>query len=139
MEKIVREIYDAMSKGDIDFLDQIFADDMKYIGATNTVYDKDVFLREMPINKSAFPDQKYNVERVITRDDVAVVEYTWTATHTGEYRGYPPTNSKIVLPVVDILEFESGKVKVFKDIYNWKIFEKGYNLEVRETGLKWEQ
>jgi hypothetical protein len=34
-----------------------------------------------------------------------------------------------VVPVVDILEFESGKVKVFKDIFNWKIFEKGYNPE----------
>ena len=139
LEKIVREIYEALNNDDYDFIDEIYADDMKYIGCTNTVYSKDIIMKEYPANKLAFPDQKYTVERVTTQDNIAVVEYTWTATHTGEYRGYPPTNNKIVLPVVDIFEFESGKVKVYKDVFNWKIFESGYNPEERTTGLKWEQ
>ena len=127
LEKTVREIYSAMTEGDMDYLDQIFADNLRYIACTNTVFDKDGFMRSLPVVKAAFQDEAFNVERITIQDDRAVVEYTWTATHTGEYLDFPATHNRVVLPVVDILEFESGKVKVFKDVFNWKIFEKGYN------------
>lgn len=129
MEKVVRKIYSALTSGDMDYIDKIFSEDLRYIGCTNTVYSKDDFIKSLPSIKASFPDEKFTVDRVTIQDNRAVVEYTWTATHTGEYQGFPATNNKIVMPVVDILEFESGKVKVFKDIFNWKIFEKGYNPE----------
>lgn len=129
IEQVVRKIYSALTNGDMDYIDKIFAEDLRYIGCTNTVYSKDDFMKSLPNIKSSFPDEKFTVDRITIQDNRAVVEYTWTATHTGEYQGFPATNNKIVMPVVDILEFESGKVKVFKDIFNWKIFEKGYNPE----------
>ena len=127
IDKVVRKIYSALTNGDMDYIDKIFAEDLRYIGCTNTVYSKEDFMKSLPNIKASFPDEKFTVDRVTIQDNRAVVEYTWTATHKGEYQGFPATNNKIAMPVVDILEFESGKVKVFKDVFNWKIFEKGYN------------
>ncbi len=50
--------------------------------------------------------------------DTVVAEYIWSGTHTGEYMGYPATNKRVVLPVVDILEFKEGKIKLLKDYFN---------------------
>jgi predicted ester cyclase len=126
LEKTVRKIYKAMTEGDLEFLDKIFDENMKYIGASNTTHSKEVIMRELPYNKAAFPDESFNLTRITTQDNVAVAEYTWTATHEGEYRGYPATFNKVELPVVDILTFKNGKVIEFKDVFNWKIYEKLY-------------
>jgi steroid delta-isomerase-like uncharacterized protein len=127
IENTVNKIYSALTYGDMEYIDQVFAEDLRYVACTNTVFNKKEFMSSLPSIKDAFPDEKFNVDRVTIQDNRAVVEYTWTATHLREYQGFPATNNRIVMPVIDVLEFESGKVKVFKDIFNWKIFEKGYN------------
>ncbi len=77
--------------------------------------------------KDAFPDRKITIEGIMTKDNAAMVEYTWKATHKGEYLGFPATGNRIEFPVVDVLEFESGKVKYYKYVFNRKLFESGYN------------
>jgi len=91
------------------------------------VYDKERLRGMFSRGKDAFPDRKITIERIMTKNNAAMVEYMWTATHTGEYLGYPATNNKIELPCVDIFEFESGKIKYMKNVFNWRILERGYN------------
>ena len=104
-----------------------FVDDVKLIDWGNRVYDKGRLRGGFSNVKNAFPDRKVTIERIMTKDNAAMVEYMWTATHTGEYLGYPATNNKIELPCVDIFEFESGKIKYMKNVFNWRILERGYN------------
>ena len=37
--------------------------------------------------------------------------------------GYPATNRKVVLPVVDIFELEDEKIKLMKDYFNTVVLE----------------
>ncbi len=127
IEESVREFYSAMNEWDVDSVMNYVADDAKMISQGNRVYDKHGFMDVLLQGKNAFPDRKVTIERIMTKDNAAMVELTWTATHTGEYLGHPATNNRIELPMVEILEFESGKVKLLKDVFNWRIFERGIN------------
>ena len=57
----------------------------------------------------AFPDIKYKLERIVSQGKTAVTEVTATGTHKGEYYGMPATRAQ-----VHILDFEAGKVKLWK-------------------------
>ncbi len=127
IEELVREIYSAVEKWDVDSVMNYFADDVKLIDFANRVLDAQKLRDGFSRGKKAFPNRKINIERIMTKDNAAMVEYMWTATHTGEYLGYPATNNRIELPCVDILEFESNKIKYMKHVFNWKILERGIN------------
>ncbi len=116
-----------MNEWDEDSVMNYVADDFKMITVANRVIDKQGLRDMFSQGKKAFPDRRITIERIMTKDNAAMVEYTWTATHTGEYLGHPATNNRIELPAVDILEFESGKVKYVKDIFNWRFIERGIN------------
>ena len=124
IEEIVREIYSAIDEWDVDSLMNYFADDVKLINWSNRVYDKQRLRDMFPRGKKAFPDRKIAIERIMTKDNAVMVEYMWTATHTGEYLGFPATNNRIELPCVDILEFESNKIKYMKNVFNWRIIDR---------------
>lgn len=127
IEELIREIYSAMDEYDVDSLMNYLADDFKMITVSNRVIDKHGLRDMLSQGKDAFPDRKITLERIMTKDDAAMVELTWSATHTGEYMGFPATNNRIELPAVDILEFESGKVKFIRDVFNWRFIERGIN------------
>ena len=127
IEELVREFYSAINDWDMDSFMSYFADDVKLINWENREWDKEKLRLGFSRGKDAFPDRKIIIERIMTKDNAAMVEYMWTATHTGEYLGYPATHNKIELPCVDIYEFESGKIKYGKMVFNWRIYEQGYN------------
>jgi steroid delta-isomerase-like uncharacterized protein len=116
-----------MNEGDLDSVMKYVADDAKIVSAGNRVIDKQRFRDMLSQTKNAFPDRKVTIKRIMTKDNAAMVEFMWNGTHTGEYMGYPATNNRIEFPAVDILEFESGKIKLFKDVFNWRLFERGIN------------
>jgi steroid delta-isomerase-like uncharacterized protein len=50
--------------------------------------------------------------------DKAVVRYTWTATHTGDFAGIPATGRKISLEGIAVLRGENGKLAEIWDGYD---------------------
>ena len=127
IEELVRGIYSAMNEYDMDSVMNYLTDDFEMITVSNRVIDKHGLREMLSQGKKGFPDRKITIERIMTEDNAAMVELTWTATHTGEYLGFPATNNRIELPAVDILEFESGKIKLLKDVFNWRFIERGIN------------
>ena len=51
---------------------------------------------------------------MVSEGDTVWVEYTDTGTHKGAWAGIPATNKKVEYPLVLILDFEAGKVKLYK-------------------------
>jgi C-1 hydroxylase len=113
-EKVVRKMIEAMYRRDIDAFFDYLSDDFTYVFASGDRTDKEGFRRYLEGVLPAFPDIKYNLERVVSQGKTAVMEVTATGTHKGEYLGMPATNKKWELPEVHILDFEAGKVKLWK-------------------------
>jgi steroid delta-isomerase-like uncharacterized protein len=69
--------------------------------------------RQMVISfKSAFPDLNVKNEDVMEDEQLSKLILRWTAqgTHQGEFMQIPPTNKKVSLRGIDILQVENGKI-----------------------------
>jgi predicted ester cyclase len=53
---------------------------------------------------------KHTINDVITEDDLVVVRWTATGTHTGEFQGVEPTGKQATWTGVGIFRFECGKI-----------------------------
>ena len=127
IEELVKGFYSAMNEYDFESIKNYLAEDFKMVTVIDRETDKQGFMDMLFLGQKAFPDRKVTIERIMTKDNAAMVEFAYAATHTGDYLGFPATNNRIELSAVDILEFESGRIKYLKDIFNWSIFERGIN------------
>jgi len=59
---------------------------------------------------AAFPDRKFTLEDVFGVDDKAVVRWSATMTHAGEYLDIPATNRKVQITGITIAEIKDGKI-----------------------------
>ena len=58
---------------------------------------------------NAFPDFHMAIDDIVAEGDKAVVRYTWTGTHKGEFMGIPATNKKVTGWTIQIDRFAGGK------------------------------
>jgi steroid delta-isomerase-like uncharacterized protein len=113
-KEIFRRYVDQVWKDEnLDFADEVFAE--KYLShqSDGTVLDRgpDDVKQFVTEYRSAFSDIENIAEDVIGEDDKVVTRWTLHAMHTGEFRGIPATNKRIIITGIGIFRFsEDGKV-----------------------------
>ena len=113
-ESTVRRLYEAMSAGNADLLDEILADDWEHIPlppgwkAGREGY-KTVGL---PFLRATFPDFEVTNEDIIVSADGSkvAVRSVSRGTHSGEVLGIPATGEKFAFRAFDIHQLENGKI-----------------------------
>src|SRR5919199_977567 len=60
--------------------------------------------------REAFPDLHFTIEDQIAEGDRAVTRWTARGTHTGEFRGVPPTGKQVRVTGININRVADGKV-----------------------------
>jgi len=84
-----------------------------------------------------FPDFHETIEDIIAEGDKVWVRFTFTGTHTGEYRGLAPTGKKITAEIVDIFRIVNGKVVEWWEVADALDMSKQLGLiEYTEKGKK---
>ena len=90
------------------------------IVATGEVYDGGGELaRLMRENMTAFPDFRYDWERMHHADEAIVVEGTFRGTHEGTWRGLPATGRRVEFPMLIVFRFEGEAMmgeRIFFDL-----------------------
>jgi steroid delta-isomerase-like uncharacterized protein len=90
------------------------------IVATGEVYDGGPELaRLMRDNVTAFPDFRYDFDRLHHSDDAIVVEGTFRGTHEGTWRGLPATGRKVEFPMLIVFRFDGAAMmgeRIFFDL-----------------------
>jgi steroid delta-isomerase-like uncharacterized protein len=90
------------------------------IVATGEVYDGPEELgRLMLENVTAFPDFRYDWDRLHHADDAIVVEGTFHGTHEGTWRGLPATGRSVRFPMLIVFRFEGEQMmgeRIFFDL-----------------------
>jgi predicted ester cyclase len=103
---IVRKFIDAYNQHDLssieDFVAPAFVDHTHKSGREGL---KQLF--NMAFN--AFPDMHETIEDIIAEGDKVWIRVTFSATHTGEWMGIPPTGKKVTSEMVDIYRIVNGK------------------------------
>jgi predicted ester cyclase len=60
---------------------------------------------------SAFPDLRVEVEAIIAQDDVVVVRWSASGTHTGDGLGFRPTHATASFRGITWIEVRNGKLR----------------------------
>jgi predicted ester cyclase len=101
---LARGIYDVIQAGDYRRLPELFTED--YVeneplpGSVKT--GQDALVEAIGAYRAAFSDLRFEIQRVISDGDIAAVHYRFTATHTGDFMGLPPTGRRVDVQGVDI-------------------------------------
>ena len=101
---------EVASAGEYDVLDEILAsgfidNDPAPDQAPGIEGLKD-FFRTM---RTAFPDLKAEVVKIVATDDHVAMRYTLSGTHRGEFRGVPASGNSFDIAALQIARFENGK------------------------------
>jgi len=118
-EKIVKEIFEAYNRRDIDFIINNFADDLIFVLPSGETIGKDGLPQAYSMLFDVFQDGKWSTPRVISKGNVVAVEILVEGTHTGEFLGIPATGKKIDVHAVWFIDFnEEGKIERVIDYWN---------------------
>jgi predicted ester cyclase len=59
---------------------------------------------------AGFPDTRFTVHDLLADGDKVIIRRSWTGTHTGVYRGIPPTGRQVTVTGTTIYRLEDGKI-----------------------------
>ena len=116
-EQIVRDHVDAENRGDRSQALLTFAHPRYEYVATDEVFDgpDEVMAHWREIDR-AFPGQLVEIIKLHQADEAVLMEAVARGTHTGPYRGLPPTGRRYELPFLGIFVFE-GENLVCERVY----------------------
>ena len=101
---------EVMNAGDMSVIDEIVHDDLvdheEIPGIPN---DKAGISQWVGMMRSAFPDLKVTVLRMVAEGDEVWVHSRMTGTHRGDFLGMPPTDEKIDVEAIDRVRARDGK------------------------------
>jgi len=122
---IAKEGIEAFNKGDWDHTRRITSSDVVYVEVATGRQTKDVesFIQLAKGWRHAFPDAKGVVTGAIESGSTAVLEITWTGTHSGDLETptgdkIPPTGKKMSVAAVQVVETSNGKVAEAKHYFD---------------------
>lgn len=93
VRRILGEIWNA---GNLDLVDQLFSPNyVGYIGTTTELHGREQDKENLRVFRTAFPDLNLTIEDLVADGDKVIVRWTGRGTHTGEFRGLPPSGNQI--------------------------------------------
>jgi len=116
-EELVRKHVEAENAADYDTALATFQHPRYEYVATDEVYDgaEEVMAHWRELDR-AFPDQEIEIVALHTADEAVLMEAVARATHTGSYRGLPPTGRRFEQQFLAIFVFE-GDALVCERVY----------------------
>jgi len=118
-EKAVQKLYEEYTRRNLDAVMDLLADDVTYVDVFGTTYDKKgmrKFFKEFYLE--TFSDQRLRADRIVSKGNTVMVEYTWSGKHVKDWAGIPAKGKKFEGHGVEIFVFEAGKVKLYKTYAN---------------------
>ena len=109
--KIARDYFRAYEADDPDALMRfLHSNYVLYPGGDGKPMNADERRRDEAVFFSAFSDIGVSIEDQIAEGDKVANRITMTGISTGNYRGIPATQKKVIFPYIDILWIKDGKI-----------------------------
>jgi steroid delta-isomerase-like uncharacterized protein len=112
-----RYLEEVWSKGNTDVIDAVLSTNytLRVLQGSSGHEERVVrgierLKQSIELYHRAFPDLRITPQTIIAEDDRIVVEWTALATHSGEFRGIPPTGKRVSYAGISIYRIEGGKI-----------------------------
>lgn len=106
---IRRAFEDVYNRGNLDLIDELVSSDFVAHSSTEDVYGPAGIKQFVTELRTAFPDLHMTIDDQVAEGDRVVTRWTATGTHTGPYRGIPPTGKQGKITGIDIDRIVDGK------------------------------
>jgi steroid delta-isomerase-like uncharacterized protein len=107
-----RAIEEVWNRGNFAVVGELIASD--FVGHVSLpigeIHGPEGVKRYFATLREAFPDLHFTIEDQIAEGDRAVTRWTARGTHTGEFRGVPPTGKQVRVTGININRVADGKV-----------------------------
>lgn len=87
----------AWNDGDVDVIDDIYADGAAYTDPMGAVHDRESLTEYIGMIRTAFPDFTVDVHQLLREGDTVACRYTFSGTMEDPYRGFEPTGESFEL------------------------------------------
>ncbi len=121
---IVRKMFEAINKQNLAELDEVMSLDFVLHMHAQQKQGLEESKQVVKSEIRGFPDLRITIEDIIAEEDRVCVRLKETATHTGEYRGLPPTGNKLSYTVIAIWRISNGKI-----VEGWIVYDQLEFLE----------
>ena len=111
-------IEDVMNKGNFDVMDELVHPNYVYRNPDEEVHGTEALKAFLAGYHSAFPDLRMAIDELIVADDIAVIFFTLTGTHEGQFMGIPPTGKEMRVHGVVRSRFEDGRI-----VEEWEVLD----------------
>lgn len=97
--------------GNLDTFNEIFAEDfVNHTAPPGSPKNRDgVIYFFNHLLKPAFPDLQVEIHDMVAEEDKVTTRKSFHATHKGQFFGIAPTNKRVVMEVIDIIQLRDGK------------------------------
>jgi steroid delta-isomerase-like uncharacterized protein len=124
-EDVARESIEAYNAGDFDRLRSLLADDFyeEELATQRRLEGADARIEAAQTWKRAFPDERGTIVGAYTSGDTVAMELTWEGTQSGpmatpDGRELSPSNKRMTVKSVEVIETEGGKIKVLRHYFD---------------------
>ena len=112
-EVIATFLEEVWSRGEVDACDLL-------VGATYTVrhdpgdpwdgrcLTREEFKDRVRMSRAPFPDQRFHIQSLIEDEGKVAVAWTWTATHLGDFPGFPASGRALNMSGLTIYDFDQS-------------------------------
>jgi steroid delta-isomerase-like uncharacterized protein len=122
---LAKEGLEAFNKGDWDHTRGITSSNVVYVEVATGRQTSDIekFIELAKGWRHAFPDANGTVTNALESGSTAVLEITWTGTHSGDLLTptgdkIPPTGKKINVTAVQVVEASGGKMTAVRHYFD---------------------
>jgi steroid delta-isomerase-like uncharacterized protein len=115
--EVARQEVETFSQGDWERYKEIHTPDAVYdeVGTGRRVEGIDEIIEINRSWREAFPDAKGTVGKASASGDTVTLEITWEGTQSGPMEGpageLPPSNRRVTVRAVQVLDFADGRIK----------------------------
>lgn len=113
-QEILREFLERVwSSGEIDACDRFLAD--RYVVEhdpgdpwNGETLDLAGFKERVRLSRAPFPDQRFDVQEWFENADGVAVTWLWSATHLGDFPGFPASGKTLRMSGATVYRFDSA-------------------------------
>jgi predicted ester cyclase len=113
---VIRRIFEEIiNQGNLDLADELLTPDTDVHVPFEDPGDGPQALKKIVGGlREGFPDLHLEIDELIGEGDLIAVSWHSTQqTHTGSYRGLPPTGRSVRISGIDMMRFRDGRVSMF--------------------------
>lgn len=110
-KELVRRIpEDVFSEGNLDLLDELYAEDAVERNAMGTHQGRTAIRESYESFLTAFPDVSQTGEHIVAEGNMVAMHITSRGTHKGELAGFEPTGKEIEVQQMFFARIEDGLI-----------------------------